>query len=46
VARLVPPRGAFDREAARQAAAEILKMGDGARLGGLKVKDLINEGRP
>ncbi len=47
VARLVPPRGAFNREAARAAAqgAGIREMSKGVTLGGLTIKDLINEGR-
>ncbi len=44
VARLVPdtPR---DREKARRAAANIVAGSKGLTLGGLKIKDLINEGR-
>ncbi len=45
VARLVPDRGAPDREKARRAAEEIIAMSKGMTLGGLKIKDLINEGR-
>jgi prevent-host-death family protein len=45
VARLVPDKG-VDREKARRAAAHIIEMSKGATLGGLKIKDLINEGRP
>lgn len=45
VARLVPPRGGFDRSEARRAAAEILEMSRGARLNGIKIRDLIDEGR-
>ena len=45
VARLVPPRGSFSREEARSAAAAIRGMSEGATLGGLSIKDLINEGR-
>jgi prevent-host-death family protein len=45
VARLVPPRGTFDREAARAAAQRIRAMSKGVTLGGLRIKDLINEGR-
>ena len=44
VARLVPDAGR-DREDARRAAEEILAMSKGATLGGLKIKDLIEEGR-
>jgi prevent-host-death family protein len=46
VARLVPDVGERDREKARRAAEEIIEMSKGVTLGGLKIKDLINEGRP
>ena len=45
VARLVPPAPALDREAARAAAARIRARRKGVRLGGLKLKELIVEGR-
>ena len=45
VARLVSANG-FDREKARQAAEKIIARSKGVTLGGLKIKDLINEGRP
>lgn len=45
VARLVPPRPALDPEQARSAAAAIRAMSKGVTLGGLKVKDLVAEGR-
>lgn len=45
VARLVPPAGAVDREAGAQAAARIRARRRGIRLGGLKIEDLISEGR-
>jgi prevent-host-death family protein len=45
VARLVPDTGAPDREKARRAAKDIIKMSKGVTLGGSKIKDLINEGR-
>jgi prevent-host-death family protein len=45
VARLVPPRGAVNREAARAAAQGIREMSKGVTLGSLKIKDLIKEGR-
>ena len=45
VARLVAPRSAFDRDRARSAVAAIRAMRKGARLGGLKIKDLVAEGR-
>lgn len=46
VARLVPENGTYDREEARRAVEAIKEMSKGATLGGLKIKDLINEGRP
>ncbi len=45
VARLVPPRSTTNREAARQAAQRIREMSKGVTLGGLSIKDMINEGR-
>jgi hypothetical protein len=36
----------YDRERARAAAARIRKLREGVTLGGLKIRDLINEGRP
>lgn len=45
VARLVPPKGANNREAAREAARRIREMSRGVTLGGVKIKDLIGEGR-
>ena len=45
VARLVPPRSGFNRSEAREAANRIREMSKGVTLGGLKAKDLINEGR-
>ena len=41
----MPPRGGFSRDAAREAADRIRAMSKGITLGGLKAKDLINEGR-
>lgn len=38
-------RGVVNREAARAAAAGIREMSNGVTLGGLKIKDLVNEGR-
>jgi prevent-host-death family protein len=46
VARIVPAEPGFDRAKARRAVAGILELSKGVTLGGLKVKDLINEGRP
>ena len=45
-ARLVPAAPGFDREKARRAVEGILELSKGVTLGGLKIKDLINEGRP
>jgi prevent-host-death family protein len=47
VARLVSAAApTVDREHARAAAARIIERSKGVTLGGLKIKDLINEGRP
>jgi antitoxin (DNA-binding transcriptional repressor) of toxin-antitoxin stability system len=46
VAKLGAPSTAFDQERARGAAARIRARRHGMTLGGLKIKDLINEGRP
>jgi prevent-host-death family protein len=46
VARLVAAAPGFDREKARRAIAGILEASKGLTLGGLKIKDLIDEGRP
>ena len=46
VAKLVPAEPGFDRDKARRAVAGILALSKGVTLGGLKIKDLINEGRP
>jgi prevent-host-death family protein len=45
VARLVPAQPGFDRDRARRAAAGILGLSRGLSLNGLKIKDLIGEGR-
>lgn len=46
VAKLVPPGAAgIDRDRARNAAHGLRAMRKGVTLGGLKIKDLINEGR-
>lgn len=45
VARLVPPAAVFDHEHARAAAARIRERRKGVTLGGLKIKELIAEGR-
>jgi prevent-host-death family protein len=46
VARLVPVEPGFDRAKARRAVAGILEMSKGVTLDGLKIKGLINAGRP
>ena len=46
VARLVPAEVGFDREKAKRAADGIRARSIGATLGDLKIKDLVNEGRP
>ena len=46
IARLVPAEGGFDRTKAKQAAANICARSAGVALGGLKIKDLVDEGRP
>jgi prevent-host-death family protein len=46
VARLIRETESLDREKARRAAADILAASKGVTLGGLKLKDLISEGRP
>jgi prevent-host-death family protein len=45
VARLVPPTGAVDHEAGIAAAARIRARRRGVTLGGLKIKDLVADGR-
>ncbi len=45
VARLVPAEPGFDRTKARRAAEGIIETRRGVTLGGLKIKDLVNEGR-
>ena len=44
-ARLVPSGTGFDRTKARHAVAGLLEASRGVTLSGLKIKDLINEGR-
>jgi prevent-host-death family protein len=46
VARLVPAGLGFDRQKAKRAAAGLRETSKGVTLRGLKIKDLINEGRP
>lgn len=45
VARLVPYRVPVDREKVRRAIASLRRARKGSSLGGLKIKDLIDEGR-
>jgi len=45
VARLVPPAEAIDPQAGTAGAARIRARRKGVTLGGLKIKDLISEGR-
>ncbi len=45
-ARLVPVDHGFNRAKAAQAAQTLLEIRKGATLGGLSVKELMNEGRP
>jgi prevent-host-death family protein len=45
VARLMPPLPAFDREEALRAVGRIRARRKGVMLAGLKIKDLIEEGR-
>jgi hypothetical protein len=44
-ARLTAIEPVFDREKARRAAAGLRKVSRGATLDGLKIKDLVNQGR-
>lgn len=46
VARLVPALSAVDRDKSRRAVANLLARSEGVTLAGLKIKDLVNEGRP
>lgn len=45
VARLVPADAGVDRVKARRAADGIIAARQGVRLAGLKIKDLVEEGR-
>ena len=45
VARLVAYEVGFDREKARRAADGLRAASEGATLGGLSIRDLVNEGR-
>lgn len=46
VARLVSAEVGFDRAKARRALDGIVEARRGVTLGGLAIKDLVNEGRP
>jgi prevent-host-death family protein len=45
VAKLVSAEPGFDREKARQAADGLREAGRGVTLGGIAIKDLVDEGR-
>jgi prevent-host-death family protein len=45
VAKMVPTNPGHDRDKARQVANQLLEASRGLTLGGLKIKDLISEGR-
>lgn len=45
-ARLVPATPGFDRDRARQAGRRLLEASRGITLAGIKIKELVNEGRP
>jgi prevent-host-death family protein len=45
IAKLVPAVPSFDREKARRAAAGLREASRGTTLGGIKIKDLVDEGR-
>ena len=45
-ARLVPATPGFDRAKAAQAARGLLDASRGITLGGISIKDLVDEGRP
>lgn len=46
VARLVPADPGFDRLRAQRAVEGILEARKGVTLGGVSIKELVNEGRP
>jgi prevent-host-death family protein len=46
VAKLIPAAPGFDRERARRAAAGLREASRGTTLGGIRIKDLVGEGRP
>lgn len=45
VARLVPPTAVTDRERSRRAVEEIREARKGVTLGGITIRELIDEGR-
>lgn len=45
VAKLVPADGGFDRDKARRAAAGLIEASRGLSLAGIKIRELIEEGR-
>jgi prevent-host-death family protein len=45
VAKLIPILPSFDRDRARRAAEGLRQASRGTKLGGLKIKDLVSEGR-
>ena len=45
VARMMPATRSFDRTRAKTAARELLEVSRGLSLGGLAVKQLVDEGR-
>jgi antitoxin (DNA-binding transcriptional repressor) of toxin-antitoxin stability system len=45
IAKLVPAIPSFDREQARRAAAGLREASRGTTLNGMKIKDLVDEGR-
>jgi prevent-host-death family protein len=46
VARLAPVEQAFDRAKAKQAVKALLEASQGLSLGGISIKELVDEGRP
>jgi len=46
VAKLIRADAGFDREKARAAVARIKELRKGVTLGGLSIRELIDEGRP
>jgi len=46
VARVVSAQGGFDRDKARTAVRNLLAASRGITLGGISIKELVDEGRP